>query len=391
MNSIKLVMVILDFLWCQCYNNMVMKDFETSGSHEPTIAIHTLPNSSDQMISRFLDGGKLVDHLNERGYTVSLTNRDVFDATSAAHRVISSKDNYTLEPTATDISSIDAMYSRLAGPVRRPGIELIPKLNSNELKTLAGSKIELYRQVLSEYQVPTEFVSMQAEDFNETADLIHAVATDTVVIKGNGGFGGASTNVLEKKDAIAWVAQQIEAGNEKPQILQPKIEFGRLPDGIRGVGEDQALLVERARKENLLTELRFYALKKNDTIDTVPVLRVVPTTGLPMQGSNDVYVEIDLSDDLREALDEITRAIVRKATAAANGDNHAIGAVDYYFDAHALPHVMEANFRTPGLPASNLLPRAGRLAHTLLADVLVSMAQNESVADKSNKERGDHE
>jgi len=368
-----------------------MKDFELSSSNEPIIAIHTLPGSSDQMINGFLDGGKLANHLNDRGYAVNLTNRDVFDSTSAALRVISSGDGYSLQPTDADISSIDAMYSRLAAPIRRPGTESIPKLNSNELKTLAGSKIDLYRQVLSEYQVPTQLISMKADDFSETADLIHAVATGTVVLKGNSGFGGASTNVLDKKEAVSWVAQQIEAGNEKLHILQPKIEFGRLPDGIQGVGEENASIVDRARRENLLTELRFYALKKNDTIDTVPVLRVVPTAGLPMQGSNDIYVEIDLSDDLREVLDETTRTIVRKATDAVKGSSHALGAIDYYFDVNGLPHVMEANFRTPGLPASNLLPRAGHLAHTLLADVLVSMAQDKSTKTKNDKERGDHE
>lgn len=369
--------VILDFLYRQCYNNTVMKDFESSSSNEPTIAIHTLPNSSNQSVSRFLDGGRLVGDLNDRGYSVNLTNRDVFDATSAAQRILTDGNGYTLQTVDSDSSSIRAMYSRLVNPVRRPGTEAIPKLNSNELKQLAGSKIELYRQVLSEYQVPMHLVSMEAVDFNATADLIHSVATDMVVLKANGGFGGASTNVFDKKNALAWIAQQIETGNAKPQVLQPKIEFGRLPDSIRGVGEDSAALVERARKEQLLTELRFYALKNNETIDTIPVLRVVMAAGQPMQGSNDVYVEVELSDDLREVLDETTRTVVRKATDVSNGDNYAIGAVDYYFDIHGLPHVMEANFRAPGLPETKKLPRAGRLAHTLIADILVNMADKE--------------
>jgi hypothetical protein len=367
-----------------------MKDFESSRSSEPTIAIHILTDTTDQKIDRFLDGGRLVSDLNDRGYSVALTDRNVFDATSAARRVVMGDGGYSLEDVAADVSSIHTMRSHLTIPLRRAGTEAIPKLNSNNLKELAGSKIELYERVLADYQVSTDLISMQPEDFDTIADLIHAVASKDVVLKSNAGLGGTSTRMFDKNEAIAWVAQQIEAGNTKPHILQPKIEFGRLPDDIRGIGEESDQLVKRARKENLLTELRFYALKNNEAIETIPVLRVVPVEGLPMQGSNDTYVEIELSDDLRIALDESTRAIIRKATDASGGDTHALGAVDYYFDSHGLPHVMEANFRTPGLPTSKLLPRAGRLVHSVLADVLVDMANNDA-RDRTVKDTNDKE
>lgn len=346
-----------------------------SEKQNPVVAIHTLRNTSPEDIAHFLDDGRLIKDLNDLGQDVVITDFDTFDNGVAQIPHLDQDGAIVLTKTSIDPKSIGAMRVRPLGPVTHPKSVDIPKLNSNSLKQFASSKIELYRQVLSDYQVPTEFLSMEKGSFDMMADIIHGVIGDEVVMKSNSGNGGFSTKILSKADALRWVAEELEKDNPKPQVVQEKVAFGPLPEGISAIGTDQGIdLVKFARQEALLSEVRMCVLKRGDITEVVPALRVVFNKTLSMQGNNDRYVDITLDDDLNTALTDAALDIVDKATQAVGGEKYVIGAIDFYFDEFGLPHVMDANLRSPGLPSTHTSPSNGRTAHKALAATLAAMA-----------------
>ena len=342
------------------------------------IAVHTLPSTSPEKVQRFFDDGRLIRDLGNEGHDVIMTNRHTFETGEAQRATVRKRGEIALRSILVDPSEVGAMHVRIVPQITKSGSELIPKLNDNSLKELAGSKIELYRQVLSGYQPETSFLSMKPDDFTHMAELIDSIDTPDVVIKDNAGFGGYSAKILSKPEALSWVARQLEAGKTNAQILQPKVAFGALPKGIKATSsKDHEILIRRARKEGFLTELRYFAIQSGDRIQTTPVLRLVPDATLPMQGDNDIYIEVDVPDELDSLLQETTRDIVTRATEKAGGIAHAVGAVDYYFDTQGVPHVMEANFRSPALPETSKYPVAGEVMRQSLVAALTTMSQDD--------------
>lgn len=342
----------------------------------PLVAVHTLQNTTPEKSLHFVDDGRLIQDVAELGGTLVLSTRDTFDKGEYRIPHIEKDGNVQFSAASLGTDSLSALYARPTGSINRPGSESVPKLNANELKTLAGSKIELYEKVLSSYQVETHLVGFDDPlAMASIADTVHAVATDRVILKENGGFGGYSTKVMEKNDALSWISEQLETGKTPDHVLQPQIMFGRLPDGIAAVGTpDEKALVERARKDALLTELRMFVVKRGEDLDMVPILRVVPDKTLAMKGTNDDYIDVEMPDDLLAALRFSTADIMNRATAAAGDVEFALGAVDYYFDEQGLPAVMEANFRSPQLPITSENPIAGRALHKSIAKTLIAMS-----------------
>lgn len=340
----------------------------------PIVSVHTLRDTGLEKRKDIVDGGRFIDDVAAHGLQLVMSSRNTFDKGQLFVPEHNGDGGVDFRLGESDPNTpIEALYGRVISTIKAPGSEGIPMLNTNEVKTLAGSKIDLYRRVLAEYQVSTELISMEAGSFAAAADTIGNVATDTVVLKSNRGSGGYSTKIMPKANALEWVSAQILAGDTPAHIVQPEIMFGRLPEGINAIGtDDEKALVERAKKEKLLTELRMFVVKRADQHDIAPILRVVPTEGMPMQGQNDDYVDVELPDDLMQALQEVSSDIIDRVASEADAE-YVLGAIDYYFDEHGLPHVMEANFRSPQLPVTRENPRAGRLVHTSVAHALAGM------------------
>ena len=332
-----------------------------------TVSIHALHDTTQEKLDLFTDSGRFANDLALHGLDLVISSKLTFDEGRAqsVSRNVAGETSYG--ETSIDPDRVAAMHVRLIGKVNRPGTEGVPKINTNALKGLAGSKYDLYNRVLKQDQVPTHFMSMEVDDFEATVDAINAVETENVVIKSNSGAGGYSTKIRSKMDAIDWVRNTMGTDDAKPQILQAQIMPGSLPAGISGTDEYSRSLIERTRKETLLHELRMFAIKRGDECDVVPVLRVVPDKNLPMQGRNDDYLDVEIEDELLTALALSSKRIMDTACVESGAGDFALGAIDYYFDDDGLPHVMEANLRSPQLPSTNDTPLAGRAAHASLA------------------------
>lgn len=339
------------------------------------VSVHTLTTTSPEKRRGVVDDGHLIKDLGEHGLRLVLSSKRTFTDGEAILPSLSRDGELSFASAQVDPDTIQAMHVRPYIPIRVAGSERVPMLNPNSLKELAGSKIELYRHVLHTYQVPTAFLSMEPGSFSYAAELIEEVTTPRVVLKQNAGRGGYSTRILPKVEALAWVGQQIEEG-AKPHIVQPEIMFGPIPPSVRAVKGDvkAAHLIERAREEGLLSELRMFVLKRGDEHDTIPVLRIVREEGMPMQGQNDDYVDIELDDALMVGLSDATIDITDRTAKAAGDKAFVLGAVDFYFNPEGLPGLMEANFRSPELPTTNDTPIAGRASHRAVAKTLASMA-----------------
>jgi hypothetical protein len=342
---------------------------------EKFVSVHTSGETTPDEMQEFIDHGQLAFDLAKTGLSLVLTNKKTFTEDGAVKRPIWHESGLSFRDDRIDPDRLSAMHVRLLPKINVEGSEAIPKLNSNEVKDLARDKYDMYRRVLHDYQVPTELLSVENQTFDEMVDTIAAVDGDQVVIKKNTGSSGYSTKVLEKFEAVDWLSRELTAeGGMKPHILQPKIEFGRLPADITTSDQRYNGLVERAKREKLLTELRMFVVKRGDQHDLTPVLRIVPDEKLRMEGQNDVYVDTELPDDLERAVNEATIAITDKLSGEVGGEKYMLGAVDYYFDKHGMPHVMEANFRSPQLPVSRDNPVAGQDTHQAVAMALADMA-----------------
>jgi hypothetical protein len=341
------------------------------------VAVHTRVNTTTRHLDLATDHGRFADDLADLGYGLVITNRNTFsDGNVKIASRSKTDDSVTYTDAHIDPEDILAIHSRMVIPLVDPVSDLIPKINSNNLKHLVSSKFNLYEKVLSNEQVPTWFISMNPDDYNASIESIKNIDTTSVVLKANKGSGGYTTKIHSKKAAIKWINGEMLKPEPVAQILQALIDFGTIPEGVYGVSDYAKELIVRARKENLLTELRIFTLKRNDEFDTVPVLRIVPDKNLPMQGRNDVYLDVRLSDELYESLRASSIRITNKVCEEAGNDQFAIGAVDYYFDKHGVPRVAEANFRSPQLPTTNTTPIAGRAVFQSTAKTLHVMAKS---------------
>jgi hypothetical protein len=343
------------------------------------VSVHTLENTSGGNISRFIDDGQLIDDMNKFGLDMVISNKGTFDRGDVLVPLVEKSGNITFQPSKLGAVSLQAMHVRPIASIKRPGSEGIPILNPNNLKEMASNKYNLYKKVLEDYQTPMHLLPLESECIADMENVIDDIASDRVVIKSNKGYGGNSTKFMSKSEALLWLSREIESREEaKDYIVQPEIMFGRLPDGICAIGtEEEKSLVKKARKDELLTELRMFVVKRGANSDIIPILRIVPEKGAMMQRQNDVYVDVDLPDDLHTALDETVLDIMDRVSSVVDGGVlHAIGAVDFYFDKHSIPHVMEANFRSPQLPITRENPVAGRAIHESVAATLADMAYN---------------
>ncbi len=348
-----------------------------SNNNLDLVSVHTRLDATTEKLDLFTDHGRFANDLAHHGLELVITNKDSFTNNTAKTVTRSLTDGSTsYDDVDINPRDIHAMYGRLISPVTRPqGSETIPKINSNELKKLASSKFELYTRVLSEEQVPTWFISMQPDDYETSVKAIEAIAGTNVVLKANKGSGGQSTKISSKHDAIAWINAEMLKPEPTAQILQAQINFGPIPNEVNAVSDYGKSLIERARREGLLSELRMFTIKRDDEFDTIPVLRIVPDKSLPMQGHNDDYIDVNLPDELYNALKMSSIRIADKVCEEVGGDRFAIGAVDYYFDYQGLPRVGEANFRSPQLPTTNETPVAGRGVFRSMAKTLHAMTE----------------
>jgi len=343
-----------------------------------TVAVYTLndtPVKSPEKVDGFLDHGLLINDLAAHGLHLVVANKRTFEERRVYTPVsLGDSGHFRYDEIALDPADIDAMHVRLATETKNPTAAATPSLNSNALKEFALSKYNLYEQILRDQQIETHYMSMQADDFDMMRDNLEALASDQVVLKSNSGAGGSSTKIFSKKEAMQWINDNIGLEGVKPQVLQAKVNFGELPQGITATDTDTwQPLIDRARQEKLLSELRFFVVKRGAEHDVVPLLRVVPDKSKSMSGSNDVYIEVALPDDLHEALSRNSAAILDAACEKSGAGNFAIGAIDYYFDEHQMPVVGDANLRSPALPTTDTTPRAGRMMHRSLARTMRAM------------------
>ncbi|MCL2038193.1 hypothetical protein FWG95_04320 [Candidatus Saccharibacteria bacterium] len=332
------------------------------------VSVHTSIDTTDANRHKFVDDGLFVQDIAEKGLQLVLSGKRTFTEGGLVHRPFFGRDGVlSFQEEVISPDDIQAMHVRLVPSINVDGSETIPKLNSNNVKKLAGSKYELYRRVLEGYQVPTQLISTDT-DLATMEEMIAVVSGQDVVLKSNSGAGGKSTKIMPKEEALQWLISQIDSDTGlRPQILQPRIRFGRLPEEIEAVDEAYRGLVERAKREDLLSELRMFIVKRGNAHTLAPVLRIVPNIGDKM--GNDVYVDADLPDDLYVALAETTEDIINRV-AQETGEEYILGAVDFYFDPERMPHVMEANLRSPELPVTRQNPLSGRKMHKAVASVL---------------------
>jgi glutathione synthase/RimK-type ligase-like ATP-grasp enzyme len=329
-------------------------------------------------MAEFVDFGHFASDVAAHGLSVVISNKATFteDGTVWTPRLDKNGQIDDLVATKIDPQDIAASHVRVLPEVNVAGGENIPKLNSNEVKRLARDKYGLYKRVLSDYQVETSLLSTDLQTYDEMVEVIAGVDGTEVVLKNNTGSGGRSTKTFAKEDAAAWLDEAIRSeGGLKPQILQPKLEFGRLPSDIETSDGDKRELLRRAQTEDLLSELRIFVVKRGMNHELVPILRIVPNSGDSM--ASDEYVDAILPNDLQKAVFEATREITDKVATEASGTKYVLGAVDFYFDKHQAPHVMEANFRSPTLPLTEESPVAGRRMHKAVAATLAEMAGKE--------------
>jgi hypothetical protein len=337
------------------------------------VSVHTLQRSPLEDAEPFTDHGRLVRDLGALGLDLYITTKKTFTEGSAL-RVRSSDGGVQLEPVTIDGAEIRAMHNRIIDPNVISGTENLPMLNSYNMKDFAGSKMRLYDVALRDYQPPTQLIDINNDSYENIEAVIESVASPEVVLKSNSGSGGGSIKILDKKRAMEWVDRALKAGDAKPQIVQPKVKIGALPDGIRAISPDDRALVDKVRREKSLAELRMFVVKRGQEFDLVPILRaVVEDDSQFMTSHNDAYIDVELPDDLHEALSKSTKDIINKVT-AQSGDKYALGAVDFYFDEHGLPMVMEGNFRNPALPLTAESQVAGRKMHLALAKTLAQMS-----------------
>jgi hypothetical protein len=342
---------------------------------QPIAAVLALDRTTNEKMLDFIDNGLFCDDLAAHGISLVISTRELLDKDKIIAPTVDLSGNVVLKEASLNGSSIDALNVRTSMRIKYPGYESIPKLNSNKLKA-SMSKYSLYQKVLHDYQVPTYFLSSEGNHDNEFIGIINNISTENVVIKNDMGCGGSSTKILSKSEAITWLEAQIKAAPGISYIVQPQISFGCLPKELKAVGTqyDKDLL-DRARNENLLTELRMFIVKCGEKLDIVPLLRIMPDKTVSMTHSS-VSIDIELPDSLHQTLYDISKDTTNRILDMVGVSSHAVGAIDFYFDCYGEPRIMEANFRSPELPLTREKPIAGRAVHRAVAATLADMIKS---------------
>lgn len=347
---------------------------------EKLVTIHTLPNSKPEKYEEVMDHGRFVADLEGQGLTPVITNRQSFNSGEILRPRLDESGRLTFreETIALDgLRSAAAMHNRVLSSLTAPEAALIPKLNDNAIKDYARSKYRLYEDILHDYQAPTSFLAIEQDGFTDIAAALESIETQHVVLKSDSGTGGKSMEKVERTEVASWAAHLLEQGKAGAYILQPDIAFGKIPAGIQGVGESARNLITRARRDNLLSELRMLTVKNGSSYDFVPIMRVVTEEGERMGSASDVYVDIDVPDELESQLRDVSRTVVEEAAAKAGGISQVLAAADYYFTDDGQPRIMELNLRSPQIPRSRVNPVAGRRIHEVVANSLAAMSHKE--------------
>lgn len=343
---------------------------------EQTIVVNTLRNTSDEKHHQVMDNGMFIDDLAKHGLEPLVTNRDSYDTGVVLRPRLEADGTLVFNPETVAVESLSnvlSMHNRVLGEMLAPAAASIPMLNANELKQYASSKYRLYNDVLEPHQVHTELLTIDKDSFSNISEIVDAVASESVIIKSNSGSGGSSTEVLKKSTVVEWAQELLKQDKKGEYIIQPKIEFGPIPQGIQGVTEDEKALINRARSQNLLSELRMLTVKSGEKFQFVPVMRVVVEQGQRMGSASDTYVDVNLPDELNEQLCNTSKAVVAQTAEKAGDIQNVLAAVDYYFTPSGEIKIMEANFRSPQIPRTRNNPVAGRQIHQAVASALASM------------------
>ena len=343
---------------------------------QPEICINVVRPSTEVKILSKTDNGALIRDLADRGLSAVVTNLDTFSGGGLAFLPRISGENVTFEPARVDTSGLKVMYNRMVYPHKRPEVAHIKKLNDNRLKEYADSKYLLYQELLKAYQVTTEIIHMDTANADEVESVLEVFAsTPNITVKADKGNGGGSTAHMPLSELAAYVDVKMKEDKTPNLVVQPTINFGPLPAGIRAHSEEDQELVDATRSQGLLNEVRMMAVMSGERLTLVPVLRVVVKSGEVMGDASDRYIDVELPDEMVVKLEAITTEVVRGAAENAGNIQHLVAAVDYYFDNDGEPFIMEANMRSPAVPRTHTTPKSGRLLHTAIADTMYDMVQ----------------
>ncbi len=343
----------------------------------PLAAINVLRSTPESVMLDKTDNGRFVRDLADRGLSAVVTNMGTFiDGDSMAFVPRFTDDGVVFEPRAINVANIKTMQNRVLSPHGRPEAAHIPKLNPDALKLYAGSKSRMYDEVLAQYQVETHLIHMDDDTLGDIETALTLFADERqITVKSDNGTGSKSTRHMDLSELASYVDMQLKNGNSPNLVVQPRIDFGDLPQDVTGHTPEDQKRVDTTREQALLNEVRIMCVKSGDKLTFIPVLRVVMNKEEAMGGASDTYIDIDISDELLAKLELITADVVRRTTVNAGDIQHAFAAVDFYFNESGEPRVMEVNMRSPVAPRTDKNPHSGRLMHAAIADTMYDMAE----------------
>lgn len=340
---------------------------------EPLVALHATPDTGIEGVKRmFVDSG-VTTELGRRGIGYFVSSRYTWSPETTGQAQLIEGDH--LRDVVVDTDRVGAIYSRLIPPITRPLAADKQILNPNALKTL--SKQDLHELIPDDYRIPTSFIGLTPGRFDEAAQAIEAMAetSDCLVVKPARGFGGLSTKFFDRATAIEWLRNNLDEGNSnKAVLLQPRVEFGRLPDSIKGHTAENEQLVRRVRAGAIPSEIRMFVLKKGDTTTTVPVLRPYYMDGDKIVTAGGLF-DIDLGDELEERLSGLSEGLVDTLVSRYQAGEYMIAALDYVLDKQGKIRLMDFNVKSPALPITARNARAGKQVSHGIVDILAEMIE----------------
>lgn len=343
---------------------------------EPLVALHVFPTTGREELGKMFDNGRIIDGLAARGIGHCISSRQTWDTETPGKVRFIEGDG--LGEGVVDPQQIGAIYSRLIAPITKPlGVEK-QTLNPNKLKRL--NKQDLHEFIPNDYKIPTSFIGLTPEKFDEATQAIEAMAEDTteLVMKSSGGFGGQSTKFFERESAIEWLRNNLdESGSEKTVLLQPRVEHGRLPNSIKGHTLEDEERIRTIRTTSMPCEIRMFVLKNKGVVTTVPILRSYHMESGKIITTADDYIDIELGDELEGLLSNVSTSLIEELARRYQTGDYMIAALDYVFDKEGTIKLMDFNTKSPTPPRTIENPKAGRQVNDCIVDILTTMVEQQ--------------
>ncbi|MBP9738377.1 hypothetical protein KBD20_01680 [Candidatus Saccharibacteria bacterium] len=338
-----------------------------STSVKPVIGVHVIkdPEAGGVFVRQALDQGNFLPVLRERGLDVVVTNKASFDKGGVWLSPSVTKDgelSFSEEHAAVD--GLVAVYSRVV--LSHPYIDTIgvPQLNPTSVKEYGRSKSNMIGS-FGELGIPTSVVS------DESLDDLDLENFEDFVVKPANGRLGAGFQRVSRQDVVSTLEHVFSSNQKAECVVQPYLGVGKISGGIVGVSKEDQALIELARQNNVPSELRIFVIKNSTGCQTIPVLRIAAKDTQYLDG-NDVYVDVELTQDVDVSLCEYSAVIVGQTAQTIGTESPIVAAVDYLYDGNQY-WVMEANFRTPTLPQTSSNPHTAKHIYPVIADTLYEM------------------